>query len=179
MSLRVKNNFIMVSRSLKLTISIFLLFFKGSSVIYAQSTAIPPDSLFSKMFDKEINSISVSKLLSSDKPVILISTSHCSACVKYFANAQKKYQFVFVINNKSLLEINRLVNVYNLHINNVYFVLPENLKYQKNNTLSGPTPLAFIIRGKSLQFIDYSHLNSATKEFTAPHKGVLKHLNTL
>lgn len=145
-----------------------LLLVQGS--IKGQNEQVIFDSIFSHVYDGNLDAQKSSKVLKSNKPAILVSTSHCSACVKYFAQSQKNYQFIFVINNRSLLEVNRLLEFYKLKAKDVYFVVPDDITQKKKIILSGPTPLAFTKDGSSLYFIDYPVLIKITNEFTAPYK---------
>lgn len=162
----------MALESLKLLrISIFLLLLAHWRT-YAQTERVDFDSVFTKVYDSNIKAVENAKIMKANKPLILVSTSHCSACVNYFAQSQKHYRFIFVINNKSLLEINRLLSFYNLHASQVYFVIPDDIKQKKKIILNGPTPLAFSTSGNALYFIGYPTLNAITNEFTASHKKV-------
>lgn len=145
-----------------------LLLVHGS--IHAQHERIVFDSIFSRLYDGNMEAQKSAKVLKSKKPAILVSTSHCSACVKYFAQSQKNYQFIFVINNRSLLEVKRLLEFYKLKAKDVYFVVPDDIAQKKKIILSGPTPLAFTKNGSNMYFIDYPVLNKITNEFTAPYK---------
>lgn len=162
----------MALKNLKLLRTNVLLLLLCPWFVYSQAERVNIDSMFTRVFDANISVVENSRVIKVNKPLILISTSPCSACVKYFTQSQKNYQFIFVINNKSLLEINRLLSFYKLKPKQVYFVVAEDVKLKKKIILSGPTPLAFSKSGNALYFVDYPNLNTITKEFSAPHKKV-------
>lgn len=139
---------------------------------FAQVEKVRLDSMFTKIYNSNVNLVENKRITKNNKPIILVSTSHCSACVKYFAKSQKHYQFIFIINNKSLLEVNRLLSFYNLKSNRVYFVVPDDIQQKKKIMLSGPTPLAFSKSSGDFHFVDYPVLNKITQEFTAPQSKV-------
>lgn len=164
----------MALKNLKLLRTNLLFLLLCPWLVYAQAERVNIDSIFTRIFDNNIRVVENARIIKANKPVILISPTHCSGCVKYFAQSQKNYQFIFVINNKSLLEINRLLSFYKLKPKHVYFVVAEDIKLKKKIILGGPTPLAFSKLGNALYFVDYTILNAITKEFSAPHKQFAK-----
>lgn len=156
-------------------ISSFLLYILPIS-LFSQKLQLNVDSLCKQLLKADLSIVKNAKPFDSKTPVILVSVTPCSACVKYFSAAQKHYRFVFIINNKSLLEINRILTFYRLKSKNVYFIAVDDLLFNKSSIITGPTPIAFVKSENDLKYVDYSELNHITKEFTAPHNLVEKRL---
>lgn len=162
----------MALRNFKLFLS--SLFLLTSILTVNSQIMLPVDSVFKGIYDINLNLLPNKKLLSGKKPIILVSLTPCSACVKYFSKDRKHFQFVFVIKNKSLLEVKRLTDYYQLKNKNIYFVTPDDLIFNKNSIITGPTPLGFIVSERKLEYIDYSKLNIITGEFTLPYQKICK-----
>lgn len=144
--------------------------------LFSQKIQLNVDSLSKQVFNADLSIVKSSMPFKSKRPVILISVTPCSACVKYFSATQKHYRFIFIINNKSLLEVNRILAFYHVNRKNVFFITVDDLLFNKKYIITGPTPIAFVKSKSNVKYVDYSELNQITKEFTAPHNLVSKQL---
>ncbi len=163
-----------LKKSKSLRTSIFLIIFCGlQALTIAQGEVITLDSVFTKMFDADLMPVKSASLLKSNKPIIFVSTSHCSGCVKYFAKGQKNYQFIFLMNNQSLVEVERIINFYKLKGKTIYFTTEEYVKNKKNTFCSGPTPIAIYNCNNQTLLLHYASLNSLSHEFTLKHTALI------
>ena len=153
-------------RSLGISIILYL---ACQPVIMAQNERVLFDSIFTRVVDANLQPVKNASAALKQKPVIIVSTSHCSACVKYFAQGQKNYQFIFLMNFESLLEVERILNFYKLKRKDVYFTTIASIKNKKTMISSGPTPLAMYNLQNNYYFVDYPTLNKASQEFTLDH----------
>jgi hypothetical protein len=162
-------------RSLGISI---LLFIACQPALMAQNERVPFDSIFTRIVDAKLQPVKNASAALKQKPVIIVSTSHCSACVKYFAQAPKNYRFIFLMNYESLLEVERILNFYKLNGKNVYFTTIANIKNKKSMISSGPTPLAMYNLQNIYYFVDYPALNKASQEFTLNHNELKTYFKT-
>lgn len=145
-----------------------------SGVSHSQGERIVFDSVFGKIFDAELRPFVSKKITRRNKPVIIVSTTHCSGCVKYFAQSAKSYRFVFLMNYESLLEVNRLLGLYGLKPEQAYFTTAAYLNQKSRAISGGPTPVAIYKDRSDYYFLDYPGLSNITAEFTAEHRKVRK-----
>lgn len=156
--------------------SLWVIFLLCYNSTFAQNEVVFLDSIFVKIMDSDLKPVATKTINKKNKPIIIVSTSHCSACVKYFAECQKNYQFIFLMNNESLLEVNRITKLYKLKSKEVYFTTQKSIKSKINLIGSGPTPVAINRCHEEMIFINYSILNQTTQEFTLDHTKVKKAL---
>ncbi len=155
----------------------FLILFLGlQTFLKAQSEVIFFDSIFVKVFNSELIPVKSALLLKNKKPIIFVSTSHCSGCVNYFAKGQKNYQFIFLTNNESLVEVQRINNFYKLKGKNIYFTTVEYIKTKINILCSGPTPVAIYNCDNKIHLMHYASLNSMSNEFTLKHNQLINNI---
>lgn len=161
-------------KSRSLQTSLLLCFVLLSALSHSQGERIVFDSVFRKIFDAELKPLVSKKLTDSDKPLIIVSTTHCSGCVKYFAQSAGGYRFVFLMNYESLLEVNRILGLYGLKPEQAYFATAAYLDQKSKAISGGPTPVAIYKSRKDHYFLDYQDLNHITAAFTAEHRKVRK-----
>lgn len=156
----------------------FLLCMAFQPLLRAQNEPVLFDSIFTQVVDANLQPVKQAASALQKKPVIIVSTSHCSACVKYFAQAQKNYNFIFLMNYESLLEVERILNFYKLKGKNIYFTTIACVKNKKAMIGSGPTPLAMYYLQNNYHFVDYPSLNKASQEFTLDHNKLKAYFKT-
>lgn len=135
-------------------------------VMVSQTAISNVDSVFTKLFDADLNTktLSYSELFS--KPTVIISNVNCIVCAEYFSKAKKDFNFVFIIGNESLGEINRILAYYNLKKKEVYFTTCKYIQSFKSTLCGNPTPCMAYKQGNRFCFLDYHELDRITGEFS-------------
>ena len=133
---------------------------------FSQTTISNVDSIFTKLFDADLNvkTVSYSKLFS--KLTVIISNVNCIACTEYFTKAKKNFNFIFIISNESLGEIGRILAYHNLKKGEVCFTTCKYIQNFKTTLCGSPTPCMVYKRECTYHFLNYSELNNITREFS-------------
>ncbi|MCA0430957.1 MAG: hypothetical protein LCH32_10710 [Bacteroidetes bacterium] len=113
-------------------------------------------------------------IISLDKPLVLFSSSNCIACVYYFSKQKHKFNYLIVLNNKSLAETAMMLSNYKLNKESVHFTTK---KYYNTNLTITPSPCLVFKNNKGTFFLDYSTVSQFTNEFSLPYKKLIKKIN--
>lgn len=165
----------MVLKDLKsLPISLLLiLFFAVPFSGICQNNKINIDSVFTKIFDPNLYVVKSKSFTKIKKPTIIVSTTNCSGCVKYFTNEQHNYKFIFVLYNESLLDAERIMNFYKLSKKDIFFTTCDYVKNHKNEICQSPTPCCIYQNNGTYNFLDYASLSNLSSGFTMEHKALI------
>lgn len=130
-------------------------------------TAIPDaDSVWTKLFDADLNPKTVSYTKLFSKPTVIISNVNCIACTEYFTKAKKNFHFIFILSHESLAEINRILAYHHLKKEEAYFTTCQYIQDFKSTLCANPTPcLAYKHEGRFL-LLNYTELSHVTGEFS-------------
>lgn len=139
----------------------------------AQRQPVLFDSIFNSIFNTNLDKIQNNFLQSKNKPILIVSSINCIGCVNYFMLKKSKYFFIFIINNKSLLEVNKILALYKLKKEEIYFTTCSNINILKFNFCQKPTPCLLYKNN----FYDYTSLSQISEEFTLKYKLLRKKLN--
>lgn len=143
----------------------------------AQTVISNPDSVFTRLFDADLNVQIISYSTFFSKPTVIISNANCIACTEYFTKEKKKFNFVFILSNESLGEIGRIKAKHKFKKGEVFFTTCKAIHTLKPALCSNPTPCLIYKTASYYYFMDYPHLNSATSGFLLKTKALKKKLN--
>lgn len=129
-------------------------------------SALPLDTVFTR----NLEPLNAHFLLTLNKPIIFVSTTNCGSCVNYFMKKQKDFVFLFLINGKSLLEVQRMISFYKLKTNAVYFFNAPQLLHFKEVISEQPTPCLYSYFNQKGMFYAYEETASVTQEFSISTK---------
>lgn len=96
---------------------------------------------------------------------------NCSGCVNYFISHKKFFSFIFEIQNKSILEINRIIALYNLKNSDKILFLVSN-KSAKNLLIKEPSPQIIFRKEEKNYHLNYSEVVALTNDFTLKPKKI-------
>jgi hypothetical protein len=82
------------------------------------------------LYNTKLENIDIKNVVSNEKITFLIGNNYCLECVTYFYKNVKKSVFIFVIENLSLTEIQKINK---LKIRNTFFVLKKDLSSDITN----------------------------------------------
>lgn len=146
----------------------FLLLFAQIQTNCGQKLIVP-DSIFTKLFDADLREITF-KNINHKKPIILITPTNCSGCVKYFTKSKNNYSYIFILYSESLLEAEQTKNRFGLGNKNVYFTTNEYYKCKLINNCEKPTPNCIYETQKKVYFLNYKSIDSLSKAFGLNHE---------
>jgi hypothetical protein len=136
------------------------------------------DSVFQEILNCKLEKKNLNILEQNKKSLIYISNINCIGCVNYFTKKKDNYTFLFLIENKSLLEAKKAIITYNLNENSCYFVERKNIKLINKELTEKPSPCAFIYLD-GFYYFDYDNLKSATGDYAIGYKKAKKNIEKL
>jgi len=116
--------------------------------------------------DQNLRSIT-KKIDLSKSPTIIVSNMNCGECVKYFTtNKNLRCQIVFVLQNESLLEIRRILDVFQVKAKYIYFTTCEYIVKYKKVFCATQSPSMIYKKNEDFVLVDYQKLDSLTYGFS-------------
>lgn len=134
--------------------------------MYPQSGVADIDSIFIKLFDRDLKQIKNNPSVFLKMPIIIVSNTNCAACVKYFTKKNNDCGFVFILSNESLLEIKRTLEIYDVRSKTIFFTTSEYVRKEKREICSGPSPTMILKKRGVFRFYNYWVLDSITQGFS-------------
>ena len=153
-----------------------ILFF--SNLYSQQNITLKIDSIFTNLMDQNLNVVSASNILKLKTPIVIISNLNCGGCVNYFEKSKNKYSYIFIINSKSLLEINTIIKMHQLKDELRYFILCKDINLINHDICSSPTPCLINYNEASFLFYNYALLKKISNDYTLNAKKFLKKINS-
>lgn len=162
----------MVLRKLRLLskqVLVIIIFLQLSPCRSQQLVSI--DTIKFNLFTNKLQAINFSEIEFKDSPIIVITLMNCSGCVNYFISHKKSFSFIFEIQNKSILEINRIIALYNLKDSDKILFLVSN-KSAKNLLIKEPSPQIIFRKEEKNYHLNYSEVVALTNDFTLKPKKI-------
>lgn len=159
-------------RYLLLNLVLISLFLLAPVYVNAQDVKVSFDSTFTRLMDKNLVE---KKMKDYSKPIVFVSDISCLACIKYFTTFKTtKYSVIFILQHESLLDIKRLMSVYEVKTKEVYFITCANIKSDKNEMCKNHSPFMLVKNKGELTTINYWQLDSITNGFSDKKRRFLK-----
>jgi hypothetical protein len=126
------------------------------------------------IYNDKLSVINLDSLIQNVKTVAIVSKSSCIGCVEYLLNENICENYIFILENLSITEMNSIkfrTNKNNCH----YYFVQSN--FQNNLLLkSDKSPVLINSNQNRLTFYDYNDLSNLTKSFTNKGRKIKKQL---
>jgi hypothetical protein len=127
-----------------------------------------------KVYNEKLQLFSLDSIIQKVNTIVVIANTSCIGCVEYLLKEKICYNYIYLIANLSITEMNRVkfkTDNKNCHF---YFLVS---KFQTNPMLiSEKSPVLIYLRNSFLYFYNYDALNKLTNSFTLKGKKLNKFL---
>lgn len=123
------------------------------------------------IFTTNLVPVSFDSLINTNQILIVINRFACQGCVEYLIKNKIGTNFLFVIEDKSRIEMIRVISTYNLKDCNIFYA--PRTDYYQSFQMDARSPILIYSKGNLKTILDYDQLYTISNGFTLK-KGEMK-----
>lgn len=160
-------NYILESKTYKL---ILLFVSISTSICFSQKTV---NEFNQKAYNDKLQSVDLDSLLKAVNTITVVSNTSCIGCVEYLLKQGICTNFVYLIDNLSIIEMNRAKFKTTDTKCHFYFIIS---KFDTIIEINERSPILIYLENDSYTIFNYDELNKLTCSFTSNGRVVRKEL---